>query len=102
MKIVPLTSKTVDYVSERYSKDVTFVLKIFDMTEYQKFKQMAVNIAQGKEKDLAKLYQKVIDFGIVDVKGIEGSKLKLEPFMYEDLCDQLTMVNRTTVVNVKK
>ncbi len=102
MNIVPLTNKTVDYVSERYSQDVTFVLKVFDMTEYQKFKEMAVSIVNAKTKDLAKMYQRVIDFGVVDVKGIEGSKLKLEPFMYEDLCDQLTMVNRTSAENVKK
>jgi hypothetical protein len=102
MNIVPLTNKTVDYVSKAYLKDVTFVLKVFDITEYIKFKELAVKAVKTEGDELAKVYQELIDLGVVDIKGVEGDSIKLEAFMYEDLADEITRINQTTSKNVKK
>ena len=102
MNIVPLTNKTVDYVSKAYLKDVTFVLKVFDITEYIKFKELAVKAVKTEGDELAKVYQELIDLGVADIKGVEGDSIKLEAFMYEDLADEITRVNQTTSKNVKK
>jgi acetolactate synthase small subunit len=102
MNIVPLTNKTVDYVSKAYLKDVTFVLKVFDMTEYIKFKELALIAFTAKGKKLEKAMISVVGMGVVDVKGVEGDTIKLPPFMYEDLVNRITVVNKTTSKNVKK
>jgi len=102
MNIVPLTNKTVDYVSKAYLKDVTFVLKVFDITEYIRFKELAVKAVKTEGDELAKVYQELIDLGVVDIKGVEGDSIKLEAFMYEDLADEITRVNQTTSKNIKK
>ena len=102
MKIVPLTNKTVDYVSKAYLQDVTFVLKVLDITEYIRFKELAVKAVKSEGDELEIVYQELIDLGVADVKGVEGDTIKLEAFMYEDLADELTRINQTTSKNVKK
>jgi hypothetical protein len=102
MNIVPLTNKTVKYVSKAYLPDVTFVLKVFDITEYIRFKELAVASIKSEGSDLKDVYQELIDMGVVDIKGVKGKTIKLEAFMYEDLCDQITRVNKVTSKNVKK
>jgi hypothetical protein len=102
MNIVPLTNKTVDYVSKAYLSDVTFVLKVFDITEYIRFKQLAVKAVKDEGEELEKTYQELINLGVADIKGVEGDSIKLEAFMYEDLADEITRVNQVTRKNVKK
>ena len=102
MKIVPLKNKTVKCNLEGYDKNVLFEIKIFDVTEYVEFRNLAVRAVKSDGQDLYDIYQQIIDMGIVGVEGVEGDSLKLEIFLYESLCNKITEVNTVTRDNVKK
>lgn len=102
MKIVPLTKKTVKCKLEGYNPNVLFEIKVFDMTEYIRFKELAIKTVSAKDESLFAIYQELIDMAVVDVTGFDGDELRLEPFMYEALCNKITEVNQVTSENVKK
>jgi hypothetical protein len=103
MKIVPLENETVEYICKRYDKNFIFHLKIFNLIEGSRFKQIAYDSRDKEGEELWELMSKVIEMGIDFGKTkLEDDELKLPWFVYQDLVDQITLINTVCVENIKK
>lgn len=100
---MPLENEIVEYVCERYDKNFVFPIKVFNLVEGTRFKQIAYESRDKEGQDLWDLMSKVIEMGIDFEKlEVDSDELKLPWFVYQDLVDQITLVNTICVENIKK
>ena len=105
MKLVPLKNKTVDFKGSGAHEGVTFVCKVLDPIESLKFRDLVEEAANAEGLRMFEIHQEVCALGLshaTDEKGKEIESLEVEWFVYEDLSNFITKINRISINNVKK